>query len=171
MRYRDWSATPHTTTGFSEALSQSWHEIGKIRWDLKQTEETLTACRNALEAQQKLCSLAPTTPEYRVYLGSRYTVLGRKLCELGRLDEAEICFRERLALWPGDAAKHAEALQDLRFWAAQVEEGKKNLSPEEQLERQRYLELCTRLERKGIGAIHTEAAHDYGRTRPSASPK
>src|SRR5262249_41143162 len=46
-------------------LSESWHEIGQIRWDLQQTEETLTAYRNALEAQQKLYSLAPAVDYYR----------------------------------------------------------------------------------------------------------
>jgi hypothetical protein len=80
---------------------------------------------------------------------------------LGRLDEAEAWFQKRQALWPGDAARHAEVLQDLRQWAHQVGDDKKHLSPQERQERQRYLDLCARLERKGSGA-----AADAANTKP-----
>jgi tetratricopeptide (TPR) repeat protein len=129
-------------------MDRSWHELSKIHWELDQTEETLTALRNGLGALRRLFVLHPEMPRVRQALGDRYASLGRKLCELGRLDEAESYFDERLALWPGDAAKHAETLQDLRQWAAKVGEDPKHLSPEEQQERQRYLDLCARLEGK-----------------------
>src|SRR5207248_9110886 len=91
----------------------SWQELGKIHWNLGQTEETLAAYRNALEVQQKLFFLHSGAPEMRKELGVRYDRLGRKLCELGRLDEAEAYFCAQQALWPRDAAKHAQVLQDL----------------------------------------------------------
>jgi tetratricopeptide (TPR) repeat protein len=130
------------------ALSRSWVEIYKARWNLHQTEETLIACREALKAQRQAFLLAPTVSRCRVDLGARYAQLGRKLCELGRLDEAETCFRKKQALWPGDAATHAKVLQDLQEWADRVGDGK-TLSPQEQQERQRYLQLRARLRRQG----------------------
>lgn len=126
-------------------LSQVWQQIGKVHWDYRQGEATLNAYRQALEAQRRACTLAPSVPEYRDGLGRCYLQLGRKFCELDRLDEAESCFRERRALWPGEAARQAEALRELRKWADQVGDGRKELSPEEQQERQRYLDLQVRL--------------------------
>ncbi len=124
-------------------LSESWHQIGKAHWDLDQVEETLAACRQAVEAQRQACTLAPAVTPYRQELGNRYLQLGRKLCELGRRDEAAACLRDRQALWPGDSAKRAEALAELRRWAA---EAGKESSPEKRRERQRYLELISHLE-------------------------
>ena len=138
---------------FLNTLSRSWYEIAKIHWELDRAEETLTACRKALEAQRQAFTLSPTVPESREVLGWCYVQLGRKLCELGRLDEAEACFRERQTLWPGDEARHAEVRQDLRQWAAKVGNDKNNLSPEQKQERQRYLDLCARLEGKPMGSL------------------
>src|SRR5262249_32171590 len=107
-------AAPHVF----EELSHSWHHIGKARWELGQAEGTVDALERALEAQRQACTLAPAVAECRHLLGWRYVQLARKLCELGRLPEAEARFRERQALWPGDASKHAEALGELRKWAA-----------------------------------------------------
>jgi tetratricopeptide (TPR) repeat protein len=132
-------------------LSESWEQVAKARWLLDRVEDTLDAYRRALEAQRQACTLAPAVTEYRRDLGLRYLKLGRKLCELGRLDDAEGCFRERQALWPGNRAKHEEALRELRKWAAQVEEEYEDLAPEKQQYYQRYLDLCDRLERRGIG--------------------
>jgi serine/threonine protein kinase len=141
-----------------EVLGKSWIEVAKVYWNLKETEEAVTACRHALDVQCQLCLLVPGSLRYREDLGIRYTQLGRRLCELGRLDEAEACFSERQALWPGDAGKHVEALRILRKWAAQVGEDRNDLSPAERQEQQRYLELCARLERKGCDPAVTSAS-------------
>jgi serine/threonine protein kinase/tetratricopeptide (TPR) repeat protein len=133
--------------GLLDALSQAWTEVAKVCWELDQAEETLIACRNALDAQLQVFALAPEIPASRTNLEWRYLQLGRKLCELGRLGEAEACFRERQVLLPNDAASRADVLKELRKWAAQVGKDKDNLSPAEQQERQRYLDLCSRLER------------------------
>ena len=133
-------------------LSDAWHEVGKIHWELNRAEEALTACRNAVEAQRRVTDLRPASSEDRRCLGWRYVQLGRKLCELGRLAEAESCFADRQALWPGDPEKHDEALRELRKWAKEIGKDDTGLSPAELRERQRYLELCSRLEKKGCGA-------------------
>ncbi len=135
-------------------LGESWYQIGKAHWDLDQVEETLDACRHALEAQREAAKLAPSVIKYRDDLGWRHLQLGRKYCELGRLDEAEACFRERQALWPGDVAKYAETVAELRKWAAQAAA---ESSPEKRLECQRYLDLCARLEGKGVDAAAATA--------------
>src|SRR5262249_34644250 len=116
---------------------------------LGQAEGTVAALERALEAQRQACTLAPAVEECRQLLGWRYVQLARKLCELGRLPEAEARFRERQALWAGGARQQAEALGERRKWAAQVGEGKADLSPSQQRERQRYLDLCARLEERG----------------------
>jgi tetratricopeptide (TPR) repeat protein len=134
------------------ALSASWEQIGKAHWQLGQVPETVDAYRQAVATQQQACILAPWAAEHRKQLGSRYLQLGRKLCELGRLDEAEACLRDRQALWPGDATVHAEAIRELQRWARQVGNAGKELSPREHQEQQRYLELCARLESRGRGA-------------------
>jgi serine/threonine protein kinase len=141
-------AGPATPPHFEE-LSQSWQQIGKAHWQLGRVESAVEAYREALAAQRQVCTLAPAVAEYRQELGSRYLQLGRKLCELGRLGEAEACFRERQALWPGDPAMQAEALRELRKWAAQVGDKSASLSVEQRQERQRYLELSARLEGRG----------------------
>ncbi|TMQ34471.1 MAG: hypothetical protein E6K70_07430 [Planctomycetota bacterium] len=113
-------------------------------------EETLDAYRHSLAAQRQACVLAPTVTEYRRELGRRYLQLGRKFCELGRLEEAQACLQQRQALWPGDAGKHTEALRELRRWVRQLGPEERDLPPARRQERQHYLELCARLERKGI---------------------
>ncbi len=142
-------------------LTECWVEVGKVHWLLRHVEErhaedTLTAFRRALGTLRQLMARAPQGSNhqgqnYREILGMRYTALARKLCELGRLEEAEDCLAERQALWPGDVARHEEVLSDLRKWAAQVGDGK-DLSPQDQQERQRYLDLWARLKGKGINA-------------------
>jgi serine/threonine protein kinase len=142
-------------------LSASWEQIGKAQGQLGKVQETLDAYRLALEAQRQACTLAPRVAEYRQTLGERFLQLGRRLCEAGRLEEATACFQGRQALWPGDASKHAEALTKLRKWAVDVRDGKKDLSAAEQQERQRYLDLCARLEQSGA-----DAAPASGGTKP-----
>jgi tetratricopeptide (TPR) repeat protein len=132
---------------FFVELSQSWHQIGKARWELDQAEGTLDAFRHALAAQRQACTLVPAVAEYRQELGRRYLQLGRKLCELGRLDEAEACFRERQGLWPDDAAKRAEPWREVQKWADQIPGTDADLSPAKRQERQRYLDLAARLTR------------------------
>ena len=132
-----------------DALSESWFEMSKVHWELGQTEETLTACRNALKAAREAFVIDPTVPGRQESIADRYLRLGRKLCELGRLDEAEACFREREKLWPGNTAKQKELLEQIRSWAAKVGKDRNSLSPKEQEERGRYLDLAARLERKG----------------------
>ncbi len=134
-----------------DKLSQSWLQIAKARWLLNQREETLEAYHQALMAQRQMCVLAPHVASSRVGLGLIHLVLGRKLCELGRLDEAEACLQERQALWPGDVSKHEEVLRELRKWARQAEEEYDQLTPEQQKYPQRYRDLRERLERKGPG--------------------
>jgi tetratricopeptide (TPR) repeat protein len=128
-------------------LSESWRQVAKARWQMRRPEETLAAYRSALEAQRQAFALAPA--EARDRLGRLYADLGRKLCELDRLDEAQACFRQRQALWPGDAAKREDVLRELRKWAAEVGDDKDRLSLEEKHERQRYLDLCARLSATG----------------------
>jgi tetratricopeptide (TPR) repeat protein len=141
------------------ALSSAWNEVAKLRWDMNQPELTLAACRNALEAQRQAFSLAPGVPAVRQTLSMPYFHLGRKLCELGRLDEAEACFREPMALWNGDSAKRAEVLQDLRQWAAQVGKDRNHLTSDERQERQRYLDLCKRLQSREVEEATNTDAH------------
>jgi tetratricopeptide (TPR) repeat protein len=149
-------------TGFLlTVLSSASLEVGKIRWDLDQPEETLAAYRGALEAQRRALALAPGEAVYRTHLGHRYLQLTRKLCELGRLAEAVACFQEQETLWPGNTARHADALREVYGWAKQVGEDNKELSPEMLRERQRYLDLCTRLEGRAPAAAPTT-----GNTKP-----
>jgi tetratricopeptide (TPR) repeat protein len=138
--------------GVLALLSESWDHLGRAHWELGQEEETVCALGRALEVQRQACALAPAADESRRVLGVRYRALGRKLCELGRLDEAEACFRQRQALWPEDAAWREEALRELQKWADGVGDGKTPLSPEQRQERQRYLELRDRLAGKAGGA-------------------
>jgi tetratricopeptide (TPR) repeat protein len=147
-----------------ESLACSMYEIGTIHWKQGRTEETLAAGRRAVEAQRRSFAIAPTR-QSREELGKYHLRLGRKLCELGHIDEAESCFRESQALWPGDTTKHEEAMRELRKWAAQVGDGKADLPPEQQQERQRYLGLCDRLKRNGPAGVPAP-----GDPRPQQSP-
>jgi hypothetical protein len=121
--------------------------MGSSHWAQGQVEEALAALRQAVEVQRQVVARAPEVASSRQCLGERHVKLGRKLCELGRLEEAEASFREQQQLWPGDPAKQAEVLGELQKWAAEVGDRGKDLSPGEQLERQRYLDLRARLAR------------------------
>ncbi len=143
--------TPKDDDLFS-ILSDSWVSIGNAHWELGQVEETLGAFRHSLAAQRQVCALAPVGMEGVRVLGQLHLKLGRKLCELGRLDEAEACFKERQSLWPGEGDKYIEALREVRKWADQIGSKGTDLSPARQQERQRYLDLATRLERTGVAA-------------------
>jgi tetratricopeptide (TPR) repeat protein len=134
-------------------LSHSWMHISRAHWELDQVNETMEDYRHSLAAQRQACLLAPAVTEYRQVLGQRYLQLVRKLCELGRLDVAEACLQERQALWPGDGSKHSQALREVRRWAGRVGSEGGDLSPEQHQERERYLDLCARMERKGIAGV------------------
>ena len=134
--------------GLIDARSQAWSEIAKAHWELQHPIETVTACRNALEAERRVVAMSPGVTDCLTDLDWRYFQLGRKLCELGRLGEAEACFHERQTLWPEDIAKQGEVLHELQKWATQVGKDKDNLSQAEKQKRQCYLDLCARLERK-----------------------
>jgi tetratricopeptide (TPR) repeat protein len=145
---REWAQQePGSDTVFAD-LSQSWEQVGKAQWELNRPEAALDADRQALLAQQRAYTLAPGDAEYRRDLDTRYAHLGRKLCELGRLDEAESLFREQQALSTTNFGEHVEALREVRKWADQIGSKGTDLSPARRQERQRYLELAERLERR-----------------------
>ncbi len=143
--------TPNDDNLFS-MLRDSWVSIGNAHWELDQVEETLGAFRHSLAAQRQACVLAPSGTDSERELGQLHLKLGRKLCELGRLDEAEACFKERQSLWPGEGDKHIEALREVRKWADRIGSKGTDLSPARRQERQRYLDLAARLERTGVAA-------------------
>jgi tetratricopeptide (TPR) repeat protein len=153
--------TPNDYDLFS-IFGDSWVSIGNAHWELGQVEETLGAFRHSLAAQRQASALAPAGMDSDRELGQLHLKLGRKLCELGRLDEAESCFKERQNLWPGDGNKHIEALREVRKWADQIGSKGTDLSPARRQERQRYLAFAARLEQTGVAAA--SAPHDsFGR--------
>jgi serine/threonine-protein kinase len=126
---------------YAAALSEAWWQVSKARWDLEQWEEALAALRQAVAVQSQVVAQAPASVLHRELLGDLHVRLTRKLCELGRLDEAKQCVRERQRLWPNNVEKLRSVQRDLQHWAARVGEAGRELSPKEQVERQRYLEL------------------------------
>jgi tetratricopeptide (TPR) repeat protein/tRNA A-37 threonylcarbamoyl transferase component Bud32 len=148
------SQSPDKATILS-GLSLVWRQISKVYWEMGQVNETLNACHQAIETARQAMRLEPDRADYREYLMDRYLRLGRKLCESGRLDEAESCFRERETLWLPKTGKETDAVAQIRGWADRVGKDRNNLSPEERRERDRYLELAARLEGKGGAKLST----------------
>jgi tetratricopeptide (TPR) repeat protein len=92
---------------YAALVSVVWHQIGKFRWEIEESEAALGPFFKSLEAQRLACLLAPDNEEYRESLSWRLIQIGRKYCELGRFDDAARYFREQQALWPWDAKRRA----------------------------------------------------------------
>jgi serine/threonine-protein kinase len=153
-----------TNIRYATVLSEAWWQVSKAHWNLEQCEEALAALRQAIAVQSQVVAQAPASVLNREFLGDLHVRLTRKLCELGRLDEAKRCVRERQQLWPNDVEKLRSVQRDLQDWAAKVGDAGRELSPEEQVERQRYLALSVWVSQEVEALLQRANARGTART-------
>jgi tetratricopeptide (TPR) repeat protein len=133
-------------------LSITWYHLGHARRVLGQHDEALAAYRQAVQAQRSAFDRAPDVPEHRQQLSLRYSRLAYWLRLRGHLAEAAASLLEQKKLWPKDAAKLREISKDLSYLAALVGGGRGQLTPAEQQEHQRYLDLSEQVAQEAAAA-------------------
>jgi serine/threonine protein kinase len=132
---------------YAHGLSATWERIGKARWALGQADEALAAFRESAAAQRQVLHQAPAIPLYRRALSRCYDRLVHWGTLRGDRPTVAAALREREKLWLDDAAELMEVGRDFERLAAEVAKGREQLSPQEQTERQGYLEESARLKR------------------------
>ena len=146
---------------YSVEIGNTWYRLGQTRRLLEQHDESLAAYRQAVQAWQIPFDREPGVPENRKRLSSGYSRLHHWLRLRGCLAEAANCLLEQKKLWPGNAEMLRGISRDYGELAAAVGGGRKDLTPSEQLERQRYLEMRENVKREAA-----EAQADPGRAKP-----
>jgi hypothetical protein len=100
----------------------------------------------------------PSEAEYRQRLSVQYGRLAYWLRLRGCLAEAAANLLEKKKLWPGNAEKLREIVGNLAELAADVGGDRSELTPAEQEERQRYLDLSAPVAREAAAPPATSAA-------------
>jgi tetratricopeptide (TPR) repeat protein len=129
-------------------LSDTWNVLGKARWKLEQYDGALAAFRAAVQLQRDAFESSPGASSSRQKLSLRYSRLAYWLRLRGCLAEAAANLLEQKKLWPGNAKMLLEISGDLAGLAAAVGGGRRELTPTEQVERQRYLDLSEQVARE-----------------------
>jgi len=83
---------------------------------------------------------APRSGTYRRLLSGHYAVYADYLRKVGRLDDASVAIHQRTMLAQNDVNEVFRSARDIARMAGAVGNGKKLLSPDEEKQRQRYLE-------------------------------
>jgi tetratricopeptide (TPR) repeat protein len=126
-------------------LYRSWEQIGKAHVALGRPDEALAAWLQGVEVMRRVVERAPSEPIYRRTLAARYLNLSRHLRGEGRLADAAGWLLEKEKLMPADTDNLRELSHEFKQLAAAVGQGRNNLSPAEQAQRERYLEQAKRL--------------------------
>jgi serine/threonine protein kinase/tetratricopeptide (TPR) repeat protein len=135
---------------FAIGLRDACYELGKVRWKLEQYDNALFAYREAVQAQRQAFDLAPEVPAHRQELSHFSERLAYWLRQRGRLAEASDCYLEQKKLWPGNAKRLLEIAGNLVELADEVGGGRVELTPAEQEERQRYLDLSKQVAKEAV---------------------
>jgi tetratricopeptide (TPR) repeat protein len=128
-------------------VSNAWVAIAKARWDLGQPEEAVAAHWETVAAERRVFDLAPDERDNRARLSKCY---GRLIdCGRHRARPAAIAkaLLEQEKLWADNAEQLLKVSDNFRGLAGEVGHGKDRLSPEEQTERQGYLDQSERIKR------------------------
>ncbi len=129
-------------------VGRCWYDVAKGRWRAGAIEEALTAFREAVAVLRRVFERAPALEHYRrefsLYLGK----VAYWLRQAGRRDEAAAYYREQEALWPDNADELEEIAHDWGRLAEAEGDGRAERSPQQQRERQHYLEQRARVAAK-----------------------
>jgi serine/threonine protein kinase/tetratricopeptide (TPR) repeat protein len=82
--------------------------VCSIQYSLGQRRQAKQACDDAIVALEALASELPTGPQRRFQLGGAYRLRGSILAEAGRHQQAEMSYRQALALYGELVAEHPE---------------------------------------------------------------
>jgi tetratricopeptide (TPR) repeat protein len=141
---QDLCRTEPENLGYLAELSETWTQIGKARWDLRQADGAIAAFREAIAVQRQVVDRAPSVRANRLSLSRCYDRLFSTSRQAAHWKDAAAALLEREKLWPDDVPELKRIATDFRMLAKAMEGGKRPLSPEEQVERQRYLDESRR---------------------------
>jgi tetratricopeptide (TPR) repeat protein len=140
----------------SNGLIEGWVRIAKARSAMGQRDEAMAALRESAAVQRQVLAQAPSVPFYRQQLSRRY----EQLAHFGGLwgDRATVAdaLREREKLWPDNADELREVSDDFRKLADAVSQGREQLLPEEEAERQYYLAASERTRRAANALVQKQ---------------
>jgi tetratricopeptide (TPR) repeat protein len=156
---------------YGAGLSAAWERIAKARWALGQRDEALAAFRESAAVQRQVVAQAPSVRAYRQQLSRCYDKLAHWSGLHGDRAGAAAALLEREKLWPGDAEQLLEVSRDFQELAEAVSKGRKKLSPQEQAERQRYLDHSARAKRAAESTSHKGAKTQRRETGKKAGKK
>jgi tetratricopeptide (TPR) repeat protein len=119
-------------------LADTCRQTGLALWALGRRDEAVAALRQAAEHLGRVYAKNPAVLTYRQVLSRMYAEQGWVLGELGRHEELSALARKRQELWPGDFRECYFAAVEYTCCLPWVGKGKKDLSSQEQAERERY---------------------------------
>jgi tetratricopeptide (TPR) repeat protein len=145
-------------------LSDAWQQIGKARWELGQAQEALAAFRESAVVQGQVFERAPSIRAHRIALSRCYDRLALWGGRCGKRAEVAAALLEREKLWPDEPAELRKVALDFEKLAKEVAGGRDLLSPEEQRERQGYLDQSERTKRAAEGVARRAGGIPQGAT-------
>ena len=142
--------------------------LGYALFRKKEYAEAATAFRQAVTHLTVLCAPDPQTAGRRKALSKAFQQLGWLLQELGRPEELAAVARKRRALWPRDPNECCIAAAEYAHGIPRVGKGKKELSVDEQAERERHAAAAL----DALSAAVRQGFHDRKllETAPSFEP-
>jgi len=143
-------------------------QTGVVQHRLGRNQEALTSLHKAIAMQQRLVEGTVGMTDYRVVLAGYYRELAKVLREMGRLAEARAAVGEWNKLRPANPDALFRMACEQALLASAVAKGKPKLSPEEQAERQKDVEL-------GLSLLQEAIQHGFRdaerlRTAPELEP-
>ena len=112
-------------------------------------------------------TVRPKRPAHRQQLSHFYERLAYWLRQRGCLAEASACYLEQKKLWPGNAKQLLEISGNLAELAKEVGGGRMELTPTEQEERKRYLDLSEQAAKEaGWQAVQFQGDETVTKTTP-----
>jgi tetratricopeptide (TPR) repeat protein len=125
-------------------LYRAYEEVARAHVKLDRPDEALAAYLKSVEVLSRVIEQEPTKLVYHQLLAGRCLSLSHHFRDRGRFSEAADWLLEREKHLPADAANLRLVSQEFTLLAAKVGGGRTQLSPAEEAERQRYLQLSER---------------------------
>jgi WD40 repeat protein/tetratricopeptide (TPR) repeat protein/tRNA A-37 threonylcarbamoyl transferase component Bud32 len=138
--------------GRQSQLGGSYNNVGMALQAQGKLPEALTHYEKAIEYQRRAFDASPQVAQYRLYLRNHFANLAHVRRALNQPADAAEAARAFKELFPKDPINLYTAAQELAQCVPLVAAGKPSVSPEEQAERKKYMNLAVESLREAIQA-------------------